>query len=173
MGRPNLTDAEASAIIEEASTIRGYLTADGVAEFLRVRYAKRQALRLTTIGSVNVKRRARREIRKIRDKVKKEQKRRAAGVRPRTEYEATSLSRTKPWKAVNISRRTWERHRNKARDASVSAARLLIGEDRPASAGLSEGGFAPREGKRLSVFADGDHVAADRYVTAAANGAAR
>jgi hypothetical protein len=50
MGRPNLTDAEASAIIEEASTIRGYLSADGVAEFLRVSYAKRQALRLTPSG---------------------------------------------------------------------------------------------------------------------------
>jgi hypothetical protein len=165
MGRPNLTDAEASAIIEEASTIRGYLSADGVAEFLRVSYAKRQALRLTTIGAVNVKRCDRKVIRRIRDKVKKEQKRRAAGVRPRSEYEAISLSRTKPWRVVNMSRRTWERHRNKARDASVSAARLLIGEDRPASAGLSEGAFGPKEGKRLIVLADGDHVAADRYAS--------
>jgi hypothetical protein len=161
MGRPNLTDAEASAIIEEASTIRGYLSADGVAEFLRVSYAKRQALRLTTIGAVNVKRCDRKVIRRIRDKVKKEQKRRAAGVRPRSEYEAISLSRTKPWRVVNMSRRTWERHRNKARDASVSAARLLIGVDRPASAGLSEGVFDPKEGKRLPSR-DGDHVAADR-----------
>jgi hypothetical protein len=170
MGRPNLTDAEASAIIEEASTIRGYLSADGVAEFLRVSYAKRQALGLTTIGAVNVKRRDRKVIRRIRDKVKREQKRRAAGVRPRAEYEATSLSRTKPWRAVNMSRRTWERHRNKARDASVSAARLLIAEEGLASARPTEPVLSHRRSKKKNrgglPSRDGDHDAADRYVTA-------
>jgi hypothetical protein len=168
MGRPNLTDAEASAIIEEASTIRGYLSADGVAEFLRVSYAKRQALGLTTIGAVNVKRRDRKVIRRIRDKVKREQKRRAAGVRPRAEYEATSLSRTKPWRAVNMSRRTWERRRNKARDASVSAARLLIAEEGLASARPTERVFDTKQEKKIIGGLpprDGDHDAADVHAT--------
>jgi hypothetical protein len=168
MGRPNLTDAEASAIIEEASTIRGYLSADGVAEFLRVSYAKRQALGLTTIGAVNVKRRDRKVIRRIRDKVKREQKRRAAGVRPRAEYEATSLSRTKPWRAVNMSRRTWERRRNKARDASVSAARLLIAEEGLASARPTERVFDTKQEKKIIgglPSRDGDHDAADVHAT--------
>jgi hypothetical protein len=164
MGRPNLTDAEASAIIEEASTIRGYLSADGVAEFLRVSYAERQALGLTTIGAVNVKQHDRKVIRRIRDKVKKEQKRRASGVRPRSEYEATSLSRIKPWPAVNLSRRTWERHRNKARDASVSAARLLIAEEGLASARPDTSVFLSSPACSV-VLADGDHDAADRHAS--------
>jgi FixJ family two-component response regulator len=29
--------------------------------------------------------------------------------RPRAEYEANSLSRTRPWEAMGISRRTWYR----------------------------------------------------------------
>jgi len=48
-----------------------------------------------------------------------------------------------------MSRRTWERHRNKARDATSSAAIFLSTDDRPASAGLEEGtserGFASKK----------------------------
>jgi hypothetical protein len=91
-----ISEAQASAITEEASIIRKCWSADNLARFLGVTYAQRQALHLTTIGSINVGKRDRREIRRIRDKVKKEQKRRANGVRPRLEYEASSLSTTKP-----------------------------------------------------------------------------
>jgi hypothetical protein len=170
MGRPDLTDAEASAIIEEASAIieeaSTRKTADGLAEFLHLNYDTRRHLRITTIGSVDVNRRDRKVIRRVRDKVKREQKRRAAGVRPRDEYLASSLSRSQPWKEARLCRRTWERHRNKGRVASVSAARLLSSEDGLASARTSEGAFGPKEGKRLIVLADGDHDAADRHVTA-------
>jgi hypothetical protein len=169
MGRLNLTDAEASAIIEEASVTRGHLSADNLARFLGVTFSQRQALGLHTIGSVNVRRRDRKVIRRIRDKVKKEQKRRAAGVRPRADYEATSLSRTKPWRAVNISRRTWERHRNKIRDASVSAARLLISEEGLASARPTERVFDPKQEKKnrgLPSSQTATTVTADRHVTA-------
>src|SRR5262249_18031434 len=129
----SITEAEASAITEEASITRKHRTADNLARFLGVTYEQRQRLGLTTIGSVNVKRTDRREIRRIRDKVKHRDKRRAAGVRPRDEYEANSLSRTQPWRERGMSRRTWERHRNKARDASVSTPSLLNDEDRLAT----------------------------------------
>jgi hypothetical protein len=165
-----VSEAEASAVIEEASKTRKHLSADNLARFLGVTYAQRQALRLTTIGSVNVKRRDRKEIRKIRDKIKKEQKRRAAGVRPRSEYEATSLSRTKPWRAVNLSRRTWERHRNKAaNDASVSAAIFLSSEEGLATARPTERVFDPKQEKKkrgLPSSQTATTSAADRYVTA-------
>jgi hypothetical protein len=46
---PTVTEAEASAITEEASRTRKHLTADDLACFLRVTYAQRQALDLTTI----------------------------------------------------------------------------------------------------------------------------
>jgi hypothetical protein len=178
MGRPNLTDAEASAIIEEASTFRfaKYLTADGMAEFLGVTYAQRQhrLLRLTTIGSINVNRDARREIRKIRDKVQRRQKRRAAGVRPRAEWEANSIAAKA--RAGRVSRMTFYRRRKRAEQAKnhpdvtgVSAARLLISEDRPVT-GLSERDFVPKEGKKknrgLSSSRTATTPAADRDVTA-------
>ncbi|HVI11403.1 MAG TPA: hypothetical protein VM822_00890, partial [Pseudolabrys sp.] len=56
-----VTEAEASAITEEASITRKHLSADNLARFLGVTYAQRQDLGLTTIGSVNVKKRARKE----------------------------------------------------------------------------------------------------------------
>jgi hypothetical protein len=165
-----ITEAQASAITEEASILRKCWSADNLARFLGVTYAQRQALRLTTIGSVNVKRRDRREIRRIRDKVKKEQKRRAAGVRPRAEYEATSLSRTQPWRTLGITRRTWERHRNRARDASVSAPIFLSSEDRPATpvggAGLAERRCRAEEKKEDFRLATATTMAADSYVAA-------
>jgi hypothetical protein len=105
-----ISEAEASAVTEEASITRKHLTADNLARFLGVTYAQRQALRLTTIGSVNVGKRARKEMRKRQDRLAKERKRRAAGMRPQSE----SLSATKPWTELGMSRAAWYR-RNKAR----------------------------------------------------------
>jgi hypothetical protein len=126
MGRPNMSDADAAAITEEASITRKHLSADNLAKFLGVTYAQRQALRITTIGSIDVKKRARKELRKREDRLAAERKRRERGIRPQSE----SLSATQPWKELGISRRTWERRRNKARDASdatLSGARYLKG----------------------------------------------
>ena len=49
-----ISEADASAITEEASITRKHLSADNLARFLSVTYAQREALHLTTIGSVNV-----------------------------------------------------------------------------------------------------------------------
>jgi len=140
-----ITEAEASAITEEASITPKHLRADNLARFLGVTYEQRQALRLITIGSVDVKKRARKVLRRRKDRLYQEGRRRALGARPQSQ----SLSRTKPWEAMNMSRRTWERHRNKARDATSSAAIFLSTDDRPASAGLEEGtserGFASKK----------------------------
>ena len=89
-----ITMSEASDITEEASIIRKCWSADNLARFLGVTYAQRQAFRLTTIGSTDVKKRARKELRKRRDRLYQRAKRRAAGARPQSE----SLSRTQPWK---------------------------------------------------------------------------
>jgi hypothetical protein len=155
-----ISEAEASAIIEEASITRKHLTADNLARFLGVTYAQRQALRLTTIGSVNVGKRARKEMRKRSDRLAKEAKRRAAGMRPQSE----SLSATKPWRELGMSRPTWYR-RNKARrkgETTLSAAIFLCSEDRPVS---PEGGsrtvraaLSRRRKERGIPSRDGDHV---------------
>jgi hypothetical protein len=124
-----ITEAEASAITEEASITRKHLNADNLARFLGVTYAQRQALGLTTIGSVNVGKRARKEMRKRRVRLAKEAKRRVAGMRPQSE----SLSATQPWRELSMSRRTWYR-RNKAGrrgGTTLSTAIFLSSEDRP------------------------------------------
>jgi hypothetical protein len=144
-----ISEAEASAVTEEASITRKRLKADNLARFLGVTYAQRQALGLTTIGSVNVGKRARKELRKRRDRLAKEAKRRAAGMRPQSE----SLSATKPWRESGVSRAAWYR-RNKARrkgETTLSAAIFLSSEDRPVSpeggAGLAERGFASKKAR--------------------------
>src|SRR5262245_22775734 len=115
-----ITEAEASAVTEEASIIRKCWLADNLARFLGVTYAQRQALGLTTIGSVNVKRRARKELRKRRDRLAKEKKRREMGMRSQSE----SLCATQPWRELGTSRAAWYR-RNKHRktgETTLSAA---------------------------------------------------
>jgi hypothetical protein len=142
-----ISEAQASAITEEASITRKHLSADNLAKFLGVTYEQRQQLGLTTIGSVNVGKRARKELRKLRDRKAKECKRRAMGMRSQSQ----SLSATKPWRELGMSRRTWYR-RNKARrrdGTTLSAAIFLSSEDRPVppagGTGLAERGFASKE----------------------------
>jgi hypothetical protein len=157
-----ITEAEASAITEEASIIRKCWSADNLARFLGVTYAQRQALGLKTIGSIDVKKRARRELRKRKDRLYQERCRRARGARPQSE----SLSRTKPWEALNMSKRTWERRRNKARDASSSAVSFLSRNDRLATpAGGArmefERGFASKEARGYPSSQTATTIAAD------------
>jgi hypothetical protein len=160
-----VTEAGASAITEEASITRKHLTAGNLARFLGVTYDQRQALRLTTIGSVNVKKRARKELRKRRDRIAKEQKRRALGMRKQSE----SLSATKPWEKLGMSRAAWYR-RNKPRssgETTLSAAIFLSSEDRPVSpeggAGLAERGFASKKARGLPSSQTATTMAADAH----------
>jgi hypothetical protein len=131
-----ITEAEASAVTEEASIIRKCWSADNLARFLGLTYVQREKLGIQTIGSIDVKKRARKEMRKRQDRLAKERKRRAAGMRPQSE----SLSATKPWGELGMSRAAWYR-RNKARrkdETTLSAAIFLSSEDRTVSTGLSE-----------------------------------
>jgi hypothetical protein len=164
-----ITEAEASAITEEASITRKRLSADNLARFLGVTYAQRQALRLTTIGSVNVKRRARVELRKRSDRLYQECKRRASGARAQSQ----SLCRTQPWKELGMSRRTWYR-RNKLRTGTSgttsSAPIFLTTADRPvptarAGGGEFERGFASKKARGLPSSQTATTTAADRYAS--------
>ena len=160
-----VTEAEASAITEEASITRKHLSADNLARFLGVTYAQRQALHLTTIGSIDVGKRARKELRKRRDRMAKKRKRRALGMRPQSE----SLSATKPWEKLGMSRAAWYR-RNKPGsrgETTLSTAIFLISEDRPVSpdggAELSERGFASKEARGLPSSQTATTMAADAH----------
>src|SRR5262249_11227733 len=59
-----VTEAEASAIIEEASSMRKRRAADNLARFLGLTYAVREKLEISTIGDIDLGKRARKELRK-------------------------------------------------------------------------------------------------------------
>jgi hypothetical protein len=113
MGRDDMSPAEARETIDEAQSTPRCRKADSLAAWLGITYVQRQALHIRTIGSVNIKKRARRELRKRSKRLAQESRRRARGVQLRAHYEDNSLSATRPWEKLNISRRTWYRHRQK------------------------------------------------------------
>jgi hypothetical protein len=120
-----LSEREAEHILKRAKTIRRRRNADSLGKWLGLNYGDREKLKITSIGSKDIGKQARKELRKRANRIYLERRRRAQGIKPRAEYQGNSLSRTKPWKAEGISRRTWERHRNKTRDASPKAALSL------------------------------------------------
>jgi hypothetical protein len=169
-----ITEVEASAITEEASIIRKCWSADNLADFLFVTYAQRQALRLTTIGSVNVKKRAREELRKRSDRLAKERKRRNIGVRARAEYEANSTAAKA--RAEGVSRmtiyrrkRATEQARNMPDVTGVSTAIFLSSDDRPVTPerkyGHPSGALAPKKERGLPSSQTATTLAVDRYAT--------
>jgi hypothetical protein len=115
-----ITEADAIAIIDFAKASPKARSADAVARQIGLTYLVREKLGITTIGSIDIKKRARKELRKRKARLREEHRRRARGAKPHSE----SLSRTQPWKALGISRSTWERRRKKAVDANSCAASL-------------------------------------------------
>ena len=85
---------------------------------MRLSYAERLLLKITTIGSFDADKVTRTKLaadrRRERNRLRAADKRRAEGAIPRVVYEANSLSRTKPWEADGISRSTYDRRRKKA-----------------------------------------------------------
>jgi hypothetical protein len=115
---------------------------------LRLTAAERTHLRIRTIAPCDqtAEQRAalQRERKRARDRERQRQKREAAGRMTRRQYEATSMSQTRPWEALSMSRRTWERRRLSGTlpSPTVSAAPL---RDRDAS---------PSPSSKLSVWGD-------------------
>lgn len=108
---PWLTLAEQDQIIREGIANARLWKADQLAWRYRVTKEERTMLGLTTIGAIDHGKAARTKRRRDRDKARKAAARRAAGIKPRPEYEAASIERSKPWEAEGISRRTWYRRR--------------------------------------------------------------
>lgn len=91
------------------------------AKLLSVTAYERRAARAWSIGAVdqtpNEVADAGRELKNATRKAR----RRAQGMIARTHYEGNSLTKTAPWQAQGISRRTWERHRAKALEENAAA----------------------------------------------------
>jgi hypothetical protein len=119
-------------------------TADRLARFLGVTRAQRQQLGITTIGAIDVGKRARALLRKRRLRLYLERRRRAQDAVSRTTWEENSLMRTKPWEAEGISRRTWYRRRGTGPNTAIPP--LKNGGTNgtgPNTALFLSGGFAP------------------------------
>ena len=110
MGRKGFTEADAAAVIEKAGSPHP-ISADDLGQWLRLRFVIREQLGIKTIGSFDVPKAARDEIQKLRRREAMERLRRSRGAKPREEYEANSLSRTKPWEQLGMSRAKWYRLR--------------------------------------------------------------
>jgi hypothetical protein len=101
----------------------------------------RQWLGLTTIGSINVGKRARKELRKRKDRLAKERRRRERGARPQNQ----SLSRTQPWEALNMSRRQWYRNRKQQSGTTSSTAVFLSSDEKTVPPESPQGRGRPKE----------------------------
>jgi hypothetical protein len=76
---------------------------------------RRTRLKIRTIAAIDQTAAEREATRQARKRQAKRKQRRGQGAMPRAEYEQQSLSRAKPWEAEGISRRTWYRRNNQAR----------------------------------------------------------
>lgn len=108
---PWLTLAEHRLVIADGIANQRHWKADALAWRLRLTKEERTMLGITTIGAIDHGKAARTKRRKERDRERKAEKRKATGAKPRTEYEACSTEKQKPWLAEGISRRTWYRRR--------------------------------------------------------------
>jgi len=82
-------------------------TARELGDRLRLTNLERERLRLWTIAPYDLNEQERLEQRRAKKRTRMRELRQLRGAKPRAE----SLSRTKPWLTLGISRRTWERRR--------------------------------------------------------------
>jgi len=90
--------------------------ADKLGKLLNLVEADRRRLGITTIGAADVTKEQRAAARKARKREAMQRRRRNAGAKPRSEYEAAAAGHGKPWEAEGVSRATWyRRHRDTAK----------------------------------------------------------
>jgi hypothetical protein len=102
---------EVRRVLDRVAAYPRQWRAETLGRALHVTKAEWLYLNLRTIAPVDMTRNERSQERKLRNRLRMHHKRRREGRKSRAEYESNSLSRTKPWLAEGISRRTWERRR--------------------------------------------------------------
>ena len=88
--------------------------ADALSKVVGLDMETRTRLKITSIGAFDCLRGERKQLAKIKHRDREAERRRARGQIPREEYEAKSMSRTRPWATLGISRATWYRARGNA-----------------------------------------------------------
>jgi len=99
----------AEGIAREAAKRTSRQTAGALGWRIKLTTEERRQLRIKTIRAMGQTDETMAEDRRERDKERKTSERRAMGCKTREQYEAESLSQTRPWERFGISRRTWER----------------------------------------------------------------
>jgi hypothetical protein len=122
--------ADAEKTQEEIFTYPRKWRADTLGSVLRLTGAEWRVLRLRTIAPIDMTKEERRQDSQIRNRERQCFKRRRAGVKPRQEWEAASLSRTKPWVTEGISRATWYRRHPEKTVRQVCSNNKKNGEHR-------------------------------------------
>jgi hypothetical protein len=115
---PWMSTKRVASLISRVMSRPARFKADTLAWRLQVTPKERDTLALTTIGAVGQTPQIRRTLRRVRRRRADRLRRRRRGAKPREEYEATSLTRTKPWEALRMSRRTWYR---RGRDRTLTS----------------------------------------------------
>jgi hypothetical protein len=123
---PWMDQPELDQLIEAVLAKPRRWRADPIGKKINLLDIDRTRLGITTIGSADVTKEQRAARRKARKREDMKQRRKSAGAKPRADYEASSLARSKPWIAEGISRRTWYRRRANPSGQSDPAADLRL-----------------------------------------------
>jgi hypothetical protein len=134
-----LSEEDAWGLIEQSDE-GPRLKADALGKRLGLTYRLRELLGIKTIGAKDVGKRARNVLRKRKARIYAECKRRERGAKPQSQ----SLSRTKPWEVLKMSRRTWYRQRTKMDGTTSSAIPFLNPIDKVVPAERAETNAAER-----------------------------
>ena len=136
---PWMAEAEFQSLIEDALESPQFWGAQALANALQITDERRSALKIKSIGAIDMSKRQRKKRRKERNTEAHRAAARAKGVKPREQYLAEhTTNRDKPWEAENISRSTYFRRLANAKtdgtgtgDTSPSAMKLtsITGKD--------------------------------------------
>ena len=121
---PWMSADEGTQLIDQINRIPLYerkVRARRLGERLHVTNREREALKLRTIAPCDMTDMQLKELRRAKDRARKQQARRHAGSKRREVYLARSMMKSKPWTSEGISRATWFRkRRGKGRETSPS-----------------------------------------------------
>jgi hypothetical protein len=111
---PWMSKDEADLLLDEINRMPPWermVKAGPLGQRLRLTFAERARLDLRTIGPCDMTKKVMVEIRRQKRRQRERLRRQSQGSKPRSEYLAASISRTKPWIAAGFNtRRTWERN---------------------------------------------------------------
>jgi hypothetical protein len=122
--------ADVQAILDEVDAYPRSWKSATLGQLLNFGGGEWRRLRTRTVAPVDMTAEDRRDFSRILANGQRRAKRARRGMKTRAEYEANSLSRTKPWVAEGISRRTWYR-RQKENGRGTGLAAIKITMDMP------------------------------------------